>query len=272
MNFFLTVKQSYFASWSDELAYQTQNPDDTKNKSHLAKARVFWSFYSLFTTRIQKYFSERMVRTLSFYAEILNLMGNVMAWTIFLNSQKGKSLLPQDYPAILGYVFTIGFSYVTATLSFYMTIGAINLCRIRVLRTHFSKIEVGKPSSTKKLSGWEFYFMVICVLMILAWLALFAVLSNILLKSEIKYWLGCSLGTVIFSYLVMDALMVLIYRMFKPKMMLLMLAMRTLNSEYLSLSATKKDLHNLHGDTKKPQEKNKKQTNKQEEKTRVNQN
>ena len=234
VNFFLTVKQNYFASWSDELAYQTQNPDDMINKSQLAKAKVFWSFYSLFTTRTQKYFSEAMVRTLSFYTEFLNLMGNVMAWTIFLNSQKGKSLFPQDNPSILGYIVVIGLSFVTTTLSFYATIGSVNFCRIRVLRTHFSRIEVGKRSSTKKLSCWELCFTVIC-LIILAWLALFAVLSSILLKSEMKYWLGCCLGAAIFSYLIVDALMVLIYRLCKPKLMLLMLAMRTLNSEYLSL-------------------------------------
>ena len=211
-----------------------------ENTGPKAEAKVFWSLYSLFTSKTEKYFSEYSVRTLSFYTEVLNLMGNVMAWTIFLNSQLGKSIIPHDSTPILGYIFVIGVSVATATISFYAVLGSINLCRIRVLQKHYAVIEVGLLSSTKKLAGWEFFYTVICILMTLAWLALFAALSTVLLNSEVKYWLSCCLEAAAFSYLILDVLMVVIFRIFKPKKMLLMLAMRTLNSKYLSASHSSK--------------------------------
>ena len=116
----------------------------------------------------------------------------------------------------------------------------INLCRIRVLQKHYVVIEAGQPSSTKKLAGWEFLYTIICILMTLAWLALFAALSTVLLNSEVKYWLSCCLGAAALSYFVMDALMVAIYRIFKPKKMLLMLTLRTLDSKYLFASHSSK--------------------------------
>ena len=240
VNFLSTVKRDYFASWSEELVDLTDSIEGVENKGPKAEAKVFWSLYSLFTSRTEKYFSEYAVRTLSFYTEVLNLMGNVMAWTIFLNSQQGKSIIPHDSTPILGYIFVIGVSFGTATLSFYAILGSINLCRIRVLQKHYAVVEADLPSPTKTLAGWELFYTIICILMTLAWLALFAVLSTVLLNSEVKYWLSCCLGAAVFSYLVLDALMVVIYHIFKPKKMLLMLALRTLNSKYILASHSSK--------------------------------
>ena len=239
VNFFLDVKQGYFASWSDEFVHITNESEGTKRL--LTNARVFWSFYSLFASRTQKHFSAYGAKTFTFYAEIINLMGNVLAWTIFVNSLKGMTLFPQDKSPIPAYLFVIGASYLTATVSFYATIGSLNFCRIRFLREHYLRAEARQLSSTTKLAGWEFFYTVFCILVILAWLALFAALSTVLMNAEMNYWLGCCLGAVLFSYLIIDALMVALYRKFRPKVMLLTLAMRALNSEYISLCLHKKE-------------------------------
>ena len=240
IDFFLTIKQSYFASWSNEIANVKNGHKDQKKKSKLISAKAFWSFYSLFTSRTQKYFSDYSVRMLTFYTEVLNLMGNVLVWAIFVNSQKGQNLFQTDQSPIPQYVFVIGLSFMTATVSFYATLGSINLCRMHKLRKHYVKIEMKQLTSIKKLGCWELFYMTVCVLIILAWLALFAVLSTILLDSEIYYWLRCCLGATIYSYVVVDTVMVAVYYSLRLKHMPLLLTLRALNSKYLSLSTHSK--------------------------------
>jgi hypothetical protein len=243
-----SVKKDYLASWSDEFsdlnaktATGTNNGNNDGNNTQqnfnfTTSAIYFWSLYSLFFGRCQKNLTEYTIRTLTFYTEVLNLMGNVMAWTIFLNSQKARSLMPQGQATVSSYTLVVAVSFMTATVSFYATLGLINLRRIRSLQNHYRKMEAQQISPIKKLAYRDLFFILVCFLVIVGWLALFAVLSIILLHSEVKYWLGCCLGAAILSYVVLDTLMVVIYRTFKPKKMLLMLAIRNLSSQYISFT------------------------------------
>ena len=173
---------------------------------------------------------------MSFYTELLHLMGNVMAWVLFLNSHEGRRFLPQGQSSLINYIFIVGVSFASATASFYAIIGSINFIRLKILQKHYKSYEKDQPGFTRCLVNMEFFYVIICVTIVLSWLGLFAALSTILLNSEVTYWTSCCLGAVILSYIAIDSALMIFFKIFKPRKMLIMLIMRGINSEYLTIS------------------------------------
>ena len=224
------VKRDYLASWSDELQNIDQKTEAASPNSYLS-ARCFWTFYSLVQGDQHKYFIDNSTRVLSFYTEVMNLMGNVMLWSLFSNSQKGRNLLISGQ--FTSYIFIIVVSLITASASFYITLGLASFVRMIILRKHYRRIEKDLTSLKNQIVRVEFIFKATCVIVILIWLALFAVLSTLLMNAEVVYWLGCCLGAAILSYLVMDGILVAIFRIFRPRKMFVMLALRAMSNKYI---------------------------------------
>ena len=248
ISFLQAVKKDYLIGWSDELQEMSQKAGTTKFDPSLS-ASNFWTLYSLVVGKEHKYLIEKSTRTMSFYAEVLNLMGNVMAWVLYLNSQEGKKFKPQSQYSLNSYIFVVVVSFITATASFYTVLGFINFVRLRILQKHYAKIEKSDQGFTKRLVYAEFIYMTICFIAIVTWLGLFAALSTLLLNSEVSYWLYCCLGASILSYVIIDSVLVVIFKILKSRKMLILLVLRSMSSEYLTLSVVSALQKNLETST-----------------------
>ena len=92
-------------------------------------------------------------------------------------------------------------------------------------------------------------------MVILGWLILFAVLSTFMFETEVTFWLICSLKAVVLSYVIIDSLFVILFsvKCFNNKMSFF-LALRAVNSEYLSSTLSKKIVISLEKQSLAPPE------------------
>ena len=237
IDFFQSIPQQYLANWEDQ-AYATKEFEDINKDTQTSRccsfkeAKMFWSFYALINGKNEKYLTDRGARTLTFYAEIVNLLGNVLLWTLFFNYLKQAS-------SPLAEICVILFSLGSSLLSFYLTLGILNAVRICQLKKYYHSFENQLIFSTSRLHCLEIIHTTICVVVILAWLVLFGVLAIWISPDDVRHWLICSSLAFVISYLVLDSLLVFLYLLTKWKRLYLFLALRTLSSDYLSRNLPK---------------------------------
>ena len=232
LNFLQTIKKDYFASWEPETLAapkEEESQQDTKipKTNSFKQAKNFWSFYALVYGRYEKFLTNNLVRTASFYTEVLNLIGNVLLWTLFFNSRSQSS-------TALTYLYVPLLAVCTSSVSYYLALGLLNYCKIRSLKKFHLYAEKGLIYRTSRLVWFENIQLLLCVIIIIGWLVLFGAFSTILADIEALTWLGCSALAVVISYGVIDSILVLLYFFKKWKKLFLLLALRSLSSEYIA--------------------------------------
>ena len=232
LNFLQTIKKDYFASWEPETLAApkeegSQQDIESPKTNPFKLAKNFWSFYALVFGRYEKFLTNNLVRTVSFYTEVLNLIGNVLLWTLFFNSRSQIS-------TALTYLCVPLLAACTSSVSYYLALGLLNYCKIQSLKKFHLCAEKGVLYRTSRLIWFENIQLLLCVIIIIGWLVLFGAFSTILADTEVLTWLGCSALAGVINYGIIDSILVLLYFFKKWKKLFLLLALRSLSSEYIS--------------------------------------